>query len=137
MRFWSKAQRSLIRRYSCSFAHLRVRNATIAALPSKNSPRLRQRLSSVYSSAPPSAPPLLSEHDRRALHVERPGDDVQQIVHPRRLQKFQLHRAHHEGKPRRLALGLGEQRALVGTEQPQIIAAPALHEAQIIGVIDD
>src|ERR1700723_2570699 len=50
MRLPSNAQRSLIRRYSCSLLHLRVRNATIAARPSKNSERLRQRLSSVYAS---------------------------------------------------------------------------------------
>src|SRR5262249_46754923 len=36
---------------------------------------------------------------------------------------------------RRLLLGLLEQRALIGTEKPQVVGAPALHEAQIACVI--
>ena len=48
-----------------------------------------------------------------------------------------LHRAHHEGKARRLAIGLLEQGAVIGAEQAQVIRAAALHEAQIIGVIDN
>ena len=48
-----------------------------------------------------------------------------------------LHRAHHEGKARRLLLDLLEQRALIGAEQAQVVGAAALHEAQIARVIDD
>ena len=48
-----------------------------------------------------------------------------------------IHRAHHEGEARRFLLGRFKQRAMVGTDQTQIIGAPALHVAQIIGVIDD
>src|SRR5688572_5653039 len=50
MRAPSKAQTSLMRRYSSSLAHLRVRNSTIAGRPEKNSARLRQALSAVYAS---------------------------------------------------------------------------------------
>src|ERR1700751_5930823 len=42
-----------------------------------------------------------------------------------------------KAKPGRLGFRLGEQRMLLGAHQPQMIGAPALHEAQIIGVIDD
>src|SRR5476651_150077 len=38
-------------RYSFSFCHLRVRNASISARPPKNSDRLRHMLSGVYASA--------------------------------------------------------------------------------------
>ena len=75
--------------------------------------------------------------DGRALHFLRLGDDVEHVVHARGLEEFDVHRAHHEGKARRLLFGLLEQRAVVGADQAQIIGAPALHEAQIIGVIDD
>src|SRR6516165_1099625 len=44
---------------------------------------------------------------------------------------------HHEGKTRRLRARFFEQRAMTGAEQAQMIGAPALHEAQISGVIDD
>src|SRR6187455_1409923 len=50
MRASSKAHTSLISRYSSSFAHLRVRNSTMAGRPEKNSARLRQALSTVYAS---------------------------------------------------------------------------------------
>ena len=39
--------------------------------------------------------------------------------------------------PRRFLLRRLEQRAMVGADQPQIIRTPALHVAQIIGVIDN
>ena len=42
-----------------------------------------------------------------------------------------------KAKPGSLALRLREQGAVIGAEQAQIIGAAALHEAQIIGVIDD
>src|SRR4051794_20191587 len=51
MRLPLKAQRSLRRAYSCSRSHLRVRNATIASRPVKNSSRLRHCESSVYAAA--------------------------------------------------------------------------------------
>ena len=47
------------------------------------------------------------------------------------------HRAHHEGEARRFLLGRLEQRAMVGADQAQIVGAPALHVAQVVGVIDD
>ena len=47
------------------------------------------------------------------------------------------HRAHDEGKSRRLLFGRLEQRAMIGADQPQIIGAAALHVAQVVGVIDD
>src|SRR5437870_11984405 len=50
MRAPSKAHTSLINRYSISFAHLRLRNSTMAGLPEKNSARLRHALSTVYAS---------------------------------------------------------------------------------------
>ena len=84
-----------------------------------------------------AAPHLLRQRDRGALHRDRPCHDVEHIIHPRRPQESKLHRAHHEGKARRFRLRLLEQRMLLGAHQPQMIGAPALHEAQIIGVIDD
>ena len=48
-----------------------------------------------------------------------------------------VHRAHHEGKAGRLHLRLFEQRMLLGAHQAQMVGAAALHEAQIVGVIDD
>ena len=53
------------------------------------------------------------------------------------LRKSSSHRPHHKGKARRLLLRLRKQRMLLGAHQPQMIGAPALHEAQIIGVIDN
>jgi len=40
-------------------------------------------------------------------------------------------------KARRLSLGCLEQHAMVDADEAQIVGAPALHEAQIAGVIDD
>src|ERR1700692_1963369 len=51
MRFPSKAQSSLISRYSSSFVHLRLRKATISCLPFTNSERFLQRESTVYARA--------------------------------------------------------------------------------------
>ena len=48
-----------------------------------------------------------------------------------------MHRANHEGKTRGFLLRLFEQRMLLGAHQPQMVGAPALHEAQVIGVIND
>ena len=79
----------------------------------------------------------LMQHDRCPLHLQRRGDDLEHVVHARGLAEVDAHRAHHEGKARRLLLGLLEQRALVGAEQAQIVGAAALHEAQIARVIDD
>ena len=42
-----------------------------------------------------------------------------------------------KAKPGASALGLLEQRAMIGAEQAQMIGAAALHEAQIVGMIDD
>ena len=84
-----------------------------------------------------AAPDLLMQCDRGAAHLERPGDDIEQIVHMRGPQEFELHRPHHESEAGRFGLGFGEQRALVGTEQPQIVGATALHETQVVRVIDD
>ena len=42
-----------------------------------------------------------------------------------------------KAKPGRLGLCFGKQRMLLGAHQPQMIGAAALHEAQIVGVIDD
>ena len=53
------------------------------------------------------------------------------------LKEFERHRAHDEGKAGRFPFGRLEQRAVIGADQAQIIGAPALHVAQIIGVIDD
>ena len=53
------------------------------------------------------------------------------------LQKIDRHRAHHEGEAGRFLLGRLEQRAMVRADQAQIVGAPALHEAQIVRVIDD
>ncbi len=63
--------------------------------------------------------------------------DVEHVVHPRRLQVIDLHRAHDEGKARRFRLRFREQRMLFGAHQAQMVGAAALHEEQIIGVIDD
>src|SRR4051812_48104998 len=48
-----------------------------------------------------------------------------------------MHRAHHEGEACVFRLGLLEQCLLLGAHQPQMIGPSALHEAQIVGVIDD
>ena len=80
---------------------------------------------------------LLLERDRGALDLFVFGDDLEHVVHPRRLEELDLHRAHHEGEARRLALGFLEQAALIGTEKPQMVRAPALQETQVVGVIDD
>ena len=42
-----------------------------------------------------------------------------------------------KAKPGVSACASRKQRVLLGAHQPQMIGAPALHEAQIIGVIDD
>ena len=84
-----------------------------------------------------AAPHLLRQRDRGALHRDRPCHDVEHVIHPRGLEKIDLHRAHHEGKARRLRLRFRKQRVLLGAHQPQMIGPSALHEAQIIGVIDD
>src|SRR5262249_15902169 len=63
--------------------------------------------------------------------------DREHVVHARRLEEFDLHRAHHEGEARSLGLCLREQAHLIDAEQAKIVAAPALHEAQIVGVVDD
>ena len=80
---------------------------------------------------------LLIEGDGGALHLLRRGDDVEHVVHEGRLVEVDVHVAHDEGKARRLLLGRLEQRAVVGADQPQVIGAPALHEAQVARVIDD
>src|SRR5687768_11324655 len=49
MRDSLNAHNSLMRRYSRSFSHLRVRNSKIALRPEKISLRFRQRLSKVYA----------------------------------------------------------------------------------------
>jgi len=84
-----------------------------------------------------AAPHLLPQRDRGALHRDRPCDHVEHVIHPRGFQKIDLHRAHHESKARRFRLRFGKQRVLLGAQQPQMIGAPALHEAQVVGVIDD
>src|SRR5262249_4975103 len=53
------------------------------------------------------------------------------------LAKLDRHRAHHESEARRLPLRFSEQRTLVGAQEAQIVGAPTLHEAQVVGVIDD
>src|SRR5581483_6850117 len=80
---------------------------------------------------------LLVQHYGSALHLLRRGDDVEHVVHVRRLVEVDVHVAHHEGEARRFGRGLLEQRAVVGADQAQIIGAAALHEAQVAGVIDD
>ncbi len=42
-----------------------------------------------------------------------------------------------KAKPGASFCRLLEQRAVVGADQPQVVGAPALHEAQVAGVIDD
>ena len=79
----------------------------------------------------------LMKRDRSALHLFRRGRHLQHIVHACGLEKLDLHRAHHEGEARCFLLRFLEQAAMTGTEQAQMIGASALHEAQIIGVIDD
>jgi hypothetical protein len=71
------------------------------------------------------------------LTASGPGHDIEHIVHPGGPQEIHRHRAHHEGKARRLGFCFSKQRMLLGSNQPQMIGAPARHEAQIIGVIDD
>ena len=80
---------------------------------------------------------LLRQRDRGALRRDRPGHHVKNVVHARGLEIVDLHRAHHEGKPRDLGLRFRKQRMLFGAHQPQMIGAPAFHEAQVIGVIED
>ena len=46
----------------------------------------------------------LTQHNRRALHLRGRGQNLEHVVHARRLQKLDLHRAHDESKTRRLAL---------------------------------
>jgi uncharacterized protein YfeS len=65
------------------------------------------------------------------------GDDLQDVVHMRRLLKRNIHVTHDEGKARRFLLGLLEHGAMIGAQQAQVVGAAALHEAQIAGVIDD
>src|SRR5580700_2499623 len=79
----------------------------------------------------------LAHHGGSALHVVRLGEHFEHVVHARRFQEIDGHRTHHEGKSRRFLGGLLEQRAVIGADHAQIIGAPALHEAQIAGVIDD
>ncbi len=62
---------------------------------------------------------------------------MKDIVHARGLEEIDRHRAHDEGEAGRFLLGLLEQEPVVGADQAQIIRPPALHVAQIIGVIDD
>src|SRR5262249_19451465 len=47
------------------------------------------------------------------------------------------HRAYHEGESRRLGKRLLVERAMISTDQAQIIGARPLHETQVVGVIDD
>ena len=47
------------------------------------------------------------------------------------------HGAHHEGEARRLAGGLVEQLPVTRADPAHVLGAPALHEAQKAGVIDD
>src|SRR4029434_9307550 len=48
-----------------------------------------------------------------------------------------MHQAPHKRKPRRFRARLFEQRAVMRAEQAQMISAAALHETQVVGVIDD
>ena len=80
---------------------------------------------------------LLIERDGSAFDLRRRGDDVEYIVHVRRLLEIDRHVAHDEREARRFGCGRLEQRAVVGADQTQIIGAPALHEAQVARVIDD
>jgi hypothetical protein len=68
----------------------------------------------------------LVERDRSAAHLLRRRAHLEHVLNARGLEELDLHRAHHEGKARRLLLGLLEQCALVGTEKPQVVGAPAL-----------
>ena len=62
---------------------------------------------------------------------------LEHVVHPRGLEETERHRSHHKRKAWRFRFHFREQRVLLGAHQSQMIGAPALHEAQIIGVIDD
>ena len=84
-----------------------------------------------------AAADLLRQRDRCTPNVGGHCDDIEHIVHAGRLEIFDLHRANHECEPRRLVLRFREQRMLIRAEQPQIVGAAALHEAQIVGVIND
>ena len=92
---------------------------------------------SALTSTSPAAPHLLRQRDRGALYRDRPCHHVEHVIHPRGPHEIEMHRANHEGKARGFLLRLFEQRVLLGAHQPQMVGASALHEAQIIGVIDD
>src|SRR5207244_6182441 len=79
----------------------------------------------------------LLQRDRGALYLLRRSHHLEHVIHARRLEELDLHRAHYEGETRRLGACLFEQRAMSGADEAQMIGAAALHEAQIGGVIDD
>ena len=110
----------------------RLRNRPRAALRDERDAHVRLAQHLLAAAA------LLLQRDRGAFHLlAAPSRSSSTIVHPRGLEKIDRHRAHHEGEAGRFLLGRLEQRAMVRADQAQIVGAPALHEAQIVGVIDD
>src|SRR6516164_5955429 len=83
------------------------------------------------------APHFLRQRDRGALHRNRPGHHVEDVIHSRGPEEVDPHRAHHESKARGLRLRFRKQRVLLRAHQPQMVGTAALHEAQVVGVIDD
>src|SRR5262249_11038007 len=65
------------------------------------------------------------------------GCNLEHVVHACWLEKIEGHRSDHKRKARRFALDLREQRALIRADEAEVVGTPPLHEAQIIGVIDD
>jgi hypothetical protein len=76
------------------------------------------------------------QHHGGTFHRQRRGEDLEHVVHMRRLLEIDAHVPHHEGEARRLAGGLLKQCAVIGADQAQVVGAPALHEAQIACVVD-
>src|SRR5262245_60280186 len=65
MRLPANVHSSLIRRYSSSWFHLRVRSASISARPVRDPTRLRQLVSGVYASATLAASRLFQPSSAR------------------------------------------------------------------------
>ena len=81
-----------------------------------------------------TAQDTLTKFRRRAADADHVCVDRDHVIHARGFQKSDLHRPHHKAEggarfPR-------ANRGLVDIEGAQELGAPALHEAQIGGVID-
>ncbi len=72
---------------------------------------------------------LLLKLHTGACHGDETGFNCQHIVEPGGTQEIANHAPHHEQGVSQLAV--------VNIEKPQAIAAPALSELQIVGVIDN